>query len=242
MQASDFLLPNITSLTVLDFLFRVIVSQENAADVEAAKYELNYIELDGNIGCLVNGAGLAMATMDIIQVKCGLFFVFWTRLHVHSPLAVIVFHPRQFSIHHQLYGGSPANFLDVGGGATAEQVTAAFKLITSDPDVTAILVNIFGGIMRCDIIAEGIITAAEELNLTVPVVVRLQGTRREEAKRLINDSGLAIISADDLDQAAQKAVAVSKIMEIARKENLGVTFEVLKKEEESKKKKPITPL
>lgn len=108
--------------------------------------------------------------------------------------------------------------------------------------MTAILVNIFGGIMRCDIIAEGIITAAEELNLTVPVVVRLQGTRREEAKRLINDSGLAIIAADDLDQAAQKAVAVSKIMEIARKENLGVTFEVLKKEEESKKKKPMTPL
>ncbi|EDQ91310.1 uncharacterized protein MONBRDRAFT_20070 [Monosiga brevicollis MX1] len=183
------------------------VSQENAADVEAAKYDLNYIDLDGTIGCLVNGAGLAMATMDIIQ----------------------------------LYGGRPANFLDVGGGATAEQVTAAFKLITSDPSVSAILVNIFGGIMRCDVIAEGIIEAASELHLNVPIVVRLQGTRKAEAKALIAESGLDIIAADDLDDAAQKACKSAHIVESAREAGLAVSIKCLKQKHLQDEEAMMTP-
>jgi succinyl-CoA synthetase beta subunit len=131
------------------------------------------VKLDGSIGCMVNGAGLAMATMDIIK----------------------------------LYGGEPANFLDVGGGATKERVTEAFKIILSDPHVKAILVNIFGGIMRCDVIAEGVIAAAREMHITVPLVVRLEGTNVERGKQLLRESGLAIIPADDLDDAAKKAVA-----------------------------------
>ncbi|RHZ82697.1 hypothetical protein Glove_104g37 [Diversispora epigaea] len=167
-------------------------SQEDSREVAASKYNLNYIGLNGQIGCLVNGAGLAMSTMDIIK----------------------------------LYGGEPANFLDVGGGATAEQVTEAFKIISSDPQVTAILVNIFGGIMRCDIIAQGIIQAATQLSLTMPVIVRLQGTEVDEAKRLIAESGLRIISVDDLDDAASKSVQLSKIVQIARQANIGVKFEL----------------
>eukprot|EP00055_Hartaetosiga_balthica_P009586 m.38510 g.38510 ORF g.38510 m.38510 type:complete len:421 (-) comp6805_c0_seq1:212-1474(-) len=151
------------------------VSQENAADVEASKFDLNYIDLDGSIGCLVNGAGLAMATMDIIE----------------------------------LHGGSPANFLDVGGNASVEQVTAAFRLITSDPKAKAILVNIFGGIMRCDVIAEGIITATKQLGLKVPVVVRLQGTNSDIAKKAMAESGLSLVSCDELDDAASQVVQLS---------------------------------
>jgi succinyl-CoA synthetase beta subunit len=147
--------------------------EEDPMEREAAKHALSYVKLDGNIGCMVNGAGLAMATMDIIKV----------------------------------YGGSPANFLDVGGGATRERVTAAFKLILSDPNVEAILVNIFGGIMRCDVIAEGIVAAAREVNLNVPLVVRLEGTNVELGRRMLNQSGLAVIAADDLGDAARKAVA-----------------------------------
>jgi succinyl-CoA synthetase beta subunit len=146
--------------------------EEDPAEVEAGKHGLNYIKLDGNIGCLVNGAGLAMATMDIIK----------------------------------LYGGSPANFLDVGGGATKERVTAAFKLILSDPNVEGILVNIFGGIMRCDVIAEGVVAAAREISLQVPLVVRLEGTNVELGKKILRDSELAILSADNLADAAQKVV------------------------------------
>lgn len=149
------------------------LSMEDARDVAAEDAGLNYIGLDGNIGCLVNGAGLAMATMDIIK----------------------------------MHGGDPANFLDVGGGATKEQVVAAFKILTSDPKVQAILVNIFGGIMKCDTIAEGIVAAAKEVDLTVPLVVRLEGTNVDQGKRLIQESGVAIITADDLDDAATKAVA-----------------------------------
>uniref|UniRef100_A0A8C1QKR2 Succinate--CoA ligase [ADP-forming] subunit beta, mitochondrial n=2 Tax=Cyprinus carpio TaxID=7962 RepID=A0A8C1QKR2_CYPCA len=144
-------------------------TQEDARDREAAKADLNYIGLDGTIGCLVNGAGLAMATMDIIK----------------------------------LHGGTPANFLDVGGGATAQQVTEAFKLITSDKKVQAILVNIFGGIMRCDVIAQGIIIAVTDLELKIPIVVRLQGTRVDDAKALIAASPLKILACDDLDEAAK---------------------------------------
>jgi len=151
-------------------------SEENAAELEAAKYDLNYITLDGNIGCMVNGAGLAMATMDIIK----------------------------------LYGGEPANFLDVGGGASRERVTAAFKLILSDPNVEGLLVNIFGGIMRCDVIAEGIVAAAREVSLTVPLVVRLAGTNVELGKSIIEESGLPIIAADDLADAAEKAVRAAQ--------------------------------
>ena len=147
--------------------------EEDPAEVEASEYDLNYIKLDGSIGCMVNGAGLAMATMDIIQ----------------------------------LYGSSPANFLDVGGGATADKVTAAFKIILSDPNVKGILVNIFGGIMRCDVIAEGIVEAAREVDLGVPLVVRLEGTNVDKGKKLLADSGLPIVSADDLGDAAQKVVA-----------------------------------
>ena len=151
-------------------------SEEDAAELEAAKYDLNYITLDGTIGCMVNGAGLAMATMDIIK----------------------------------LYGGEPANFLDVGGGATRERVTAAFKLILSDPNVEGLLINIFGGIMRCDVIAEGVVAAAREVSLTVPLVVRLAGTNVELGKQILADSGLPIIAADDLADAAEKAVKAAK--------------------------------
>jgi succinyl-CoA synthetase beta subunit len=147
-------------------------NEEDPAEAEASEHELNYIKLDGSIGCMVNGAGLAMATMDIIQ----------------------------------LYGASPANFLDVGGGATAERVTVAFKIILSDPNVKGILVNIFGGIMRCDVIAEGIVTAAKEVHLNVPLVVRLEGTNVEKGKAILADSGLPIVSADNLGDAAQKVV------------------------------------
>lgn len=147
--------------------------EEDPREVAASEVGLNYIGMDGNIGCMVNGAGLAMATMDIIK----------------------------------LYDGEPANFLDVGGGATAKQVTQAFKIITSDKQVQALLVNIFGGIMRCDVIAEGIIEAAKEVSLSIPLVVRLEGTNVERGKQLLQDSGLPIITASDLDDAAQKAVA-----------------------------------
>jgi succinyl-CoA synthetase beta subunit len=148
-------------------------TEEDPKEIEAHKYDLAYVALDGNIGCMVNGAGLAMATMDIIK----------------------------------LYGEQPANFLDVGGGANKEKVTAAFKIITADPSVKGILVNIFGGIMRCDIIAEGVIAAVKEVGLKVPLVVRLEGTRVTEGKAIIASSGLDVISADDLDDAAQKIVA-----------------------------------
>jgi succinyl-CoA synthetase beta subunit len=151
-------------------------SEEDAKEIEASKYDLNYITLDGTIGCMVNGAGLAMATMDIIK----------------------------------LYGESPANFLDVGGGASKEKVTAAFKIITADPNVKGILVNIFGGIMRCDVIAEGVIAAVKEVGLKVPLVVRLEGTNVDLGKAIIRDSGLNVIPADDLDDAAQKIVTAVK--------------------------------
>jgi succinyl-CoA synthetase beta subunit len=146
--------------------------EEDPAEFEASKHELNYIKLDGSIGCMVNGAGLAMATMDIIKLK----------------------------------GGDPANFLDVGGGATKERVTEAFKIILSDDNVEGILVNIFGGIMRCDIIAEGVVAAAKEVSLSVPLVVRLEGTNVDQGKQIMADSGLPIISADDLGDAAEKIV------------------------------------
>jgi len=148
-------------------------SQEDAREVAASKWDLNYIGLDGEIGCMVNGAGLAMATMDIVS----------------------------------MHGGTPANFLDVGGSATTDQITAAFKIITEDPAVKAILVNIFGGIMQCDIIASGIVEACKTLSLDIPLVVRLEGTNVEMGKQILKDSGLAIIAADDLDDAAIKAVA-----------------------------------
>ncbi len=148
-------------------------SEEDPLELRASEFDLSYIKLDGSIGCMVNGAGLAMATMDIIK---------------H-------------------YGAEPANFLDVGGGATTEKVTEAFKIITSDPGVKGILVNIFGGIMRCDIIAEGIIAAVKEVGLKVPLVVRLEGTNVEKGKRILSESGLAITAADDLDDAARKVVA-----------------------------------
>ena len=152
------------------------IHEEDPAEVEAGKYDLNYVKLDGEIGCMVNGAGLAMATMDIIK----------------------------------LFGSEPANFLDVGGGATKEKVTAAFKIIVSDPNVKGILVNIFGGIMKCDIIAEGIVAAAKEISLKVPLVVRLEGTNVEKGKEILAKSGLAITSADNLADAAQKVVAAVK--------------------------------
>jgi len=151
-------------------------AEEDPAELEAARHSLNYIKLDGSIGCMVNGAGLAMATMDIIK----------------------------------LYGGSPANFLDVGGGATKERVTTAFKLILSDPNVEGILVNIFGGIMRCDVIAEGVIAAAREVSLNVPLVVRLEGTNVELGKKIMAQSGLPIIAADNLADAAEKVVKAVK--------------------------------
>jgi succinyl-CoA synthetase beta subunit len=152
------------------------LTEEDAKEIEASKYDLNYVALDGTIGCMVNGAGLAMATMDIIK----------------------------------LYGEAPANFLDVGGGATTEKVAAAFKIITSDPKVKGILVNIFGGIMKCDIIAAGVVAAVKEVGLQVPLVVRLEGTNVELGKTIISDSGLNVIAADDLDDAAQKIVKAVK--------------------------------
>jgi succinyl-CoA synthetase beta subunit len=151
-------------------------SEEDATELEAAKFDLNYVKLDGNIGCMVNGAGLAMATMDIIK----------------------------------LYGGEPANFLDVGGGASRERVGAAFKLILSDPNVEGLLINIFGGIMRCDVIAEGVVAAAREISLAVPLVVRLAGTNVELGKTILEESGLPIIAADDLADAAEKAVTAAR--------------------------------
>jgi succinyl-CoA synthetase beta subunit len=152
------------------------LDEEDAAEIEASKFDLTYISLDGNIGCLVNGAGLAMATMDTIK----------------------------------LYGGSPANFLDVGGGATAEKVTEAFKIMLKNPEVKAILVNIFGGIMKCDTIANGVVTAAKQVSLKVPLVVRLEGTNVELGKQILKDSGLPIISASNMGDAAEKAVAAAK--------------------------------
>ena len=152
------------------------ITEEDPAEVEASEYDLAYIKLDGNIGCMVNGAGLAMATMDIIKLN----------------------------------GAFPANFLDVGGGASREKVTAAFKIILKDPAVEGILVNIFGGIMKCDVIADGIVAAAKDVNLSVPLVVRLEGTNVEEGKAILNNSGLAIVSADDLGDAARKIVAEVK--------------------------------
>ena len=151
-------------------------AEEDPKELEAAKHSLSYVALDGTIGCMVNGAGLAMATMDIIK----------------------------------LYGAAPANFLDVGGGATAERVTAAFKIILSDPHVEGILVNIFGGIMRCDVIAEGVVTAAREVKLSVPLVVRLEGTNVELGKKIISESGLNVIAANDLADGAQKIVEAVK--------------------------------
>jgi succinyl-CoA synthetase beta subunit len=149
------------------------LTEEDEKEIEASKYDLAYIALDGTIGCMVNGAGLAMSTMDIIK----------------------------------LYGAEPANFLDVGGGASKEKVTAAFKIITADPNVKGILVNIFGGIMKCDVIAEGVIAAVKEVGLKVPLVVRLEGTNVEKGKKILSESGLDVIPADDLDDAAQKIVA-----------------------------------
>lgn len=160
--------PDIEALRDLD--------EEDPAETEAHKHELNYVKLDGTIGCMVNGAGLAMATMDIIK----------------------------------LHGGEPANFLDVGGGATKERVSEAFKLILADKNVKAVLINIFGGIMKCDVIAEGIVAAAKDIQLTVPMVVRLQGTNMEQGRQIINQSGLKIISEGDLTQAAAKVVAATQ--------------------------------
>ena len=147
------------------------LTEEDAKEIEASKFDLNYITLDGTIGCMVNGAGLAMATMDIIK----------------------------------LYGEAPANFLDVGGSATKERVAAAFKIITADANVKGILVNIFGGIMKCDVIAEGVVAAVKEVGLKVPLVVRLEGTNVDKGKEIINNSGLNVISADDLDDAARRS-------------------------------------
>ncbi|HEX7606173.1 MAG TPA: ADP-forming succinate--CoA ligase subunit beta [Usitatibacter sp.] len=160
--------PEIVALRDLD--------EEDPAEVEASKFDLNYIQLEGDIGCLVNGAGLAMATMDTIK----------------------------------LYGGAPANFLDVGGGATAEKVTEAFKIMLRNPKLAAILVNIFGGIMKCDVIATGVVTAAKQVGLSVPLVVRLEGTNVDLGKKILADSGLPIISGSDMGDAAQKVVAAAK--------------------------------
>jgi succinyl-CoA synthetase beta subunit len=165
-------------------------TQEDPREVEASKHDLNYIGLEGTIGCMVNGAGLAMATMDIIK----------------------------------LHGGAPANFLDVGGGASADQVTRAFELLNSDPRVQAILVNIFGGIMRCDTIAHGVLQAARKIGLRKPVVLRLQGTNVKEAKEFIEKSGYKIITVDDLDAAASTAVKVAEIKRMAEEASLGVEF------------------
>ncbi len=152
------------------------LTQEDANEIEAAKYDLNYVTLDGNIACMVNGAGLAMATMDLIQLK----------------------------------GGKPANFLDVGGGATAERVAEAFKIILSNEKVEAVLVNIFGGIVRCDLIAEGIIAAVEQVGVSIPVVVRLEGTNVDQGRQLLANSGLSIVAATDLTKAAEDAIRLAK--------------------------------
>ncbi|KAL1903382.1 succinate--CoA ligase beta chain [Sporothrix stenoceras] len=165
-------------------------TQEDPEEVRAAKSNLNFIKLDGDIGCLVNGAGLAMATMDIIKLN----------------------------------GGAPANFLDVGGGATPAAIKEAFELITSESNVTAVFVNIFGGIVRCDAIAHGLIKTVETLNLRIPIIARLQGTNVEQAHQLINDSGLKIFSIDDLQSAAEKAVQLSKVVKMAREIDVGVEF------------------
>ena len=160
--------PDIVAMRDLD--------EEDPAEVEASKFDLNYIQLDGNIGCLVNGAGLAMATMDTIK----------------------------------LFGGNPANFLDVGGGATTEKVTEAFKIMLKNPKLAAILVNIFGGIMKCDVIASGVVAAAKQVGLKVPLVVRLEGTNVDLGKKILAESGLPIISGNDMGDAAQKVVAAAK--------------------------------
>ena len=173
-----------------DIFDRIDPSQEDPREVEAAKHDLNYICLEGNIGCMVNGAGLAMSTMDIIKLK----------------------------------GGSPANFLDVGGGASKEQVQSAFEILNADHKVQAILVNIFGGIMRCDVIAAGIINAATVIGLTKPVVIRLQGTNVAAAKSMIEGCGFRMILASDLDDAAEKAVGVAEIAKRAEQLQLGVKF------------------
>ena len=152
------------------------LDEEDPLEVEASKFNLNYIKLDGNVGCMVNGAGLAMSTMDIIQYA----------------------------------GGSPANFLDVGGGANEEQVKNAMRIILSDPHVKGVLINIFGGIMRCDIIANGVVNAVKEIGIKVPVVVRLEGTNVEEGKQILRDSGLAVIPADGMKDAAEKIIAAVK--------------------------------
>ncbi|KAK1141410.1 succinate--CoA ligase beta chain [Aspergillus melleus] len=165
-------------------------TQEDADEVKAAEHGLNFIKLDGDIGCLVNGAGLAMATMDIIKLN----------------------------------GGSPANFLDVGGGATPAAIKSAFELITSDPKVSAIFVNIFGGIVRCDAIAQGLINVVQEMGLRTPIVARLQGTNMEHAHKLINESGLKIFSIEDLQNAAEKSVQFSKVVKMAREIDVGVEF------------------
>ncbi|EFW98793.1 succinyl-synthetase beta [Grosmannia clavigera kw1407] len=165
-------------------------SQEDAEEVRAAKSNLNFIKLDGDIGCLVNGAGLAMATMDIIKLN----------------------------------GGNPANFLDVGGGATPAAIKEAFELITSEQNVTAVFVNIFGGIVRCDAIAHGLINTVETLNLRIPIITRLQGTNVEQAHQIINESGLKIFSIDDLQSAAEKAVQLSKVVKMARDIDVSVEF------------------
>jgi succinyl-CoA synthetase beta subunit len=167
-------------------------SQIDESEVIAEQIGLNYIRLDGDIGCLVNGAGLAMATMDAIKLN----------------------------------GGDPANFLDMGGGATAPMVTEAMKLLQNDPQVKAVLVNIFGGIMRCDVIALGLISAANTLGLSKPVVVRLAGTNVDEAVKLIEESGMRMLTATDLHDAAEKAVRVSKIVEMANQAHLGVEFQL----------------
>eukprot|EP00386_Alphamonas_edax_P012254 GDKI01038345.1.p1 GENE.GDKI01038345.1~~GDKI01038345.1.p1 ORF type:complete len:434 (-),score=135.58 GDKI01038345.1:26-1273(-) len=163
-------------------------TQEDPREVEAEKHNLNYVGLDGSIGCMVNGAGLAMATMDIIKLQ----------------------------------GGSPANFLDVGGGATKSQVVEAFKILQNDPKVKAILVNIFGGIMRCDTIALGIIHATQQLGLTKPLVVRLEGTNQEAARKLIDESGLRMLFVSDIEKAASKVVKMAQIMELAQKADLEI--------------------
>eukprot|EP01080_Neovahlkampfia_damariscottae_P002857 gene2857-4700_t len=167
-------------------------TQEDSREVAARKFNLSYIGLDGNIGCIVNGAGLAMATMDIIK----------------------------------LFGGSPANFLDVGGGASQEQLAEALKILNSDPKVQAILVNIFGGIMRCDLVAKGIIHAAKETKLRVPLIVRLQGTNFKEAKQIMDASDMKVIPADDLETAAEKAVQMANIMKMANDIDVKVSFEL----------------
>jgi succinyl-CoA synthetase beta subunit len=152
------------------------LSEEDPLEIEASKYSLNYIKLDGTIGCMVNGAGLAMATMDIIK----------------------------------LAGGEPANFLDVGGGANAEQIRNAFKILMSDKSVRAVLINIFGGILRCDVLAEGVIAAVKELGVPVPIVIRMEGTNVEKGKQMLKDSGLNFTTADDMREAAEKVVALGR--------------------------------